>query len=120
MNNEEIAQKLTELECKTESNTENIKILDHKVDDIHRIATSVELIAKDMTYIKADMAEVKNGQKNLQASQEVLQTKITDVENSSAKRKEKFLDNLSDKAWWLIIGGIIAGLLAMILPQIFG
>lgn len=119
MNNEDIDHRLTQLECQTKTNTEDIEALDHKVDDLHRIATSVEIIANDMSYIKTDISEVKSGQQELKNSQEDLKNKITDVENSSAKKKEKVIDDLVSKLLWLVIGGLAAGILVYILPQFF-
>lgn len=102
----ELDHRLTQVECQTKSNTEEIKALDHKVDDLHRIATSVEIIANDMTHIKSDISEVKSGQEELKHNQDDLKNKIVDVENSSAKKKEKVIDGILEKLLWLLVGGI--------------
>lgn len=119
MDSNDIDHRLTQLECQTKTNVEDIKALDYKVDDLHRIATSVEIIANDMSYIKTDISEVKSGQEELKHSQEDLKNKITDVENSSAKKKEKVVDDILSKILWLVVGGILTGVLAIVLPQFF-
>ena len=115
----EFDHRLTQVECQVKNNSDEIKALDHKVDDLHRIATSVEIIANDMTYIKNDISEVKSGQEELKLNQDDLKNKIIDVENSSAKKKEKMVDGILEKLLWLFVGGIVTGVLAYILPQFF-
>lgn len=115
----EYDHRLTQVECQVRNNTEEIKAIDHKVDDLHRIATSVEIIANDMTHIKNDISEVKSGQEELKHNQDDLKSKIVDVENSSARRKEKMVDGVIEKLLWLFIGGIATGMLAYVLPQFF-
>lgn len=119
MEMEEFNKRLTEVECQSKTNSDNLKILEGKVDDLHKIATSVELIAKDMSYIKTDISEMKDSQKDLQKGQQDLQNKIADVEGSSAKKKEKFIDDIISKIVWLVIGGIVTGILVYLLPQFF-
>lgn len=112
MDNNEMSQKLAEHDVLIRETAEDIKALEHKVDDLHRIATSVELIAQDMTHIKSDISEVKSNQDSMKRD-------IAEVKNADNQRKALMVDNIKDKLLWLFIGGIAAGLLATVLPQFF-
>lgn len=82
-----------------------------KQDAIYELASSVKSIAKDMTYIKEDVQEVKSGQNDMSQ-------KITILENRPAIETKKRLDYLYEKLLWLTVGGIVTFLLYNILPGI--
>ena len=82
-----------------------------KQDAIYEIASSVKSIATDMTYMKEDVKEVKTGQ-------DKLNQKVTELENKPANEAKRRMDKIGDKLLWLLIGGVAAGLLYAILPNI--
>lgn len=119
MDNETIIKVLTETAERAKSNSEKINNLEGDIKTIkeenkiiHEIATSVRLIAQDMTYIKTDIATVKETQSGL--TEQVL-----DLKTNSNKIKAAWVD----KAIAAILGalgtGVLAYLLRSILPNIF-
>lgn len=88
-----------------------LRELREKQDAIYDLTSSVKSIATDMTYIKEDVKEVKSGQ-------DKLNEKVTILENRPANETKKRIDGITEKLLWLIIGGVVVGLLATILPNI--
>lgn len=88
-----------------------IKELRDKQDAIYDLTLSVKSIATDMAYIKEDVKEVKSGQ-------EKLNDKVTILENKPALEAKKRIDGIYEKLLWLVIGGIVVGLLTTVLPNI--
>ena len=81
-----------------------IKELREKQDAIYDLTSSVKSIATDMTYIKEDVKEVKSGQAQLNE-------KVTILENKPANETKKRIDGIYEKLIWLVIGGVVVGLL---------
>ena len=114
----DLAVHLQEVDSRSKSNEHRINAhekelheLRDKQDAIYELTSSVKSIATDMTYIKEDVKEVKTGQ-------DKLNQKVTELENKPANETKKRIDNIGDKLIWLFIGGIAAGLLCTILPNI--
>ena len=114
----DLAVRVQEVDSRCRSNEhrinaqdEEIRNLREKQDTIYDLTSSVKSIAMDMTYIKEDVKEVKTGQ-------EKLNEKGTVLENRPANETKKKIDGLTGKLAWLFIGGIAAGLLSAVLPQI--
>ncbi len=114
----DLAVRVQEVDSRCRSNEhrinaqdEEIRKLREKQDAIYDLTSSVKSIAMDMTYIKEDVKEVKTGQ-------EKLNEKVTVLENRPANETKKKIDGLTEKLAWLLIGGIAAGLLSAVLPQI--
>ena len=114
----DLAVHLQEVDSRSKSNEHRIDAhekeiyeLREKQDAIYDLTSSVKSIATDMTHIKEDVKEVKTGQ-------DKLNEKVTELENKPANEAKKRLDKIGDKLLWLLIGGIAAGLLYTILPNI--
>ena len=88
-----------------------IKELREKQDAIYDLTSSVKSIATDLTYIKEDVKEVKNGQTQLTE-------KVTILENRPASEVKRRIEHIQEKVLWLGVGGVIVGLLSSILPAI--
>lgn len=88
-----------------------IRELRDKQDAIYDLTSSVKSIATDMTYIKEDVKEVKSGQ-------DKLNEKVTVLENRPANETKKRIDGITEKLLWLIVGGVVVGILSTILPNI--
>lgn len=113
-----LAVHLQEVDSRSKSNEhridnhdKEIRELREKQDAIYDLTSSVKSIATDMTYIKEDVKEVKTGQ-------EKLNEKVTFLENRPANETKKRVNAIIDKLFWVVIGGIAAGLLSSILPNI--
>ena len=115
-------KQVAEHEIRLKNVEENQVQMKEKVDDIHRMATAIELIAHDMSYMKTDVSELKDGQSELRSdfkkSQEELRGKIQDIESEPLKKKSSFVDFLKDKALVIIVTGLIIYLLTQLFPQI--
>lgn len=114
----DLAVHLQEVDSRSKSNEHRINAhekeiheLREKQDAIYEIASSVKSIATDMTYMKEDVKEVKTGQ-------DKLNQKVTELENKPANEAKRRMDKIGDKLLWLLIGGVAAGLLYTILPNI--
>lgn len=114
----DLAVHLQEVDSRSKSNEHRIDAhekeiheLREKQDAIYDLTSSVKSIATDMTHIKEDVKEVKTGQ-------DKLNEKVTELENKPANEAKKRLDKIGDKLLWLFIGGVAAGLLYAILPNI--
>ena len=108
---QEVDSRCRSNEHRINAQDEEIRNLREKQDTIYDLTSSVKSIAMDMTHIKEDVKEVKTGQ-------EKLNEKVTVLENRPANETKKKIDGLTEKLAWLLIGGIAAGLLSAVLPQI--
>lgn len=114
----ELAVHLQEVDSRSKSNEhrlddqdKEIKELREKQNAIYDLTSSVKSIATDMNYIKEDVKEVKTGQ-------EKLNEKVTVLENKPANETKNRIEGIKDKLLWLVIGGVVVGLLSAILPNI--
>lgn len=113
-----LAVHIQEVDSRSKSNehrlddhdAEILKLRD-KQDAIYDLTSSVKSIATDMTYMKEDVKEVKSGQ-------DILNEKVTVLENRPANETKKKIDEITEKLLWLLIGGIAVNILSMILPNI--
>lgn len=113
-----LAVHIQEVDSRTRSNEHRIddhdteiRELREKQDAIYDLTSSVKSIATDMTYIKEDVKEVKSGQ-------DKLNEKVTILENKPANETKQKIDGLIANLLWLLVGGIAAGLLSTLLPNI--
>ena len=111
--------KVAEHDARIKSLEINQASLTEKVDDIHDIASSVKLMANDMSYMKTDISEMKDNQTALAKSQDELKSELLDVKNEPAKKTAKFMDDLKSKVFWLIAAAVLGYLLAQLFPAIF-
>lgn len=113
-----LAVHIQEVDSRSRSNEHRLGIHDNEIrkllerqDAIYDLTSSVKSIATDMTYIKEDVKEVKSGQ-------DILNEKVTFLENRPANEAKKKMENMMEKLLWLFIGGAAAGLLSAVLPDI--
>ena len=80
------------------------------------------MIAHDMSFMKNDVSDLKDGQTELKddfkKSQEELKERIKEVEDAPAKKVASKVDTIKDKILWLVIGGVVVFLLTQLLPNI--
>lgn len=114
MDNYEMIKELSDTTALAKRNETQIIELHNDVAEIkkenqaiHDIATSVKLIAQDMSYVKDDIAEVKS-------SQSQIRNELSEVKNVPVKSKASAFDS----AWKFIVTAIATGLVAFILGQI--
>lgn len=98
-------------EHRLDDHDDMLRELRDKQDAIYDLTSSVKSIATDMTYIKEDVKEVKAGQ-------DKLNEKVTVLENRPASETKKRMDEIIGKLLWLMIGGVAAGVLSRLAPNI--
>lgn len=94
MTDEEAAIKLTEVDGRARSNTKRLDKLEEGHEAIARLATAVEVMAKEQSHQSADVKEIK--------------TKVETLEQKPAKR------------WEALVATIIAALVAGLIGYLMG
>lgn len=96
---------------------------------IFKIATSVEIMAKDLQGLKEDVGDVKNGQQLLgdkldneiervKSKQNELRDKLEAVDHKDAKKAQKILSDIGGKLLWLVVGAFAAFFLYQAFPML--
>ena len=113
-----LAVHLQEVDSRSKSN-------EHRIDDLEsdmketknmqitlvKLANGVENMGNQLMDVKQDIQEVKKGQ-------DELSDKVTTLENRPATETKRRFDRIVDKLIWLVIGGLVAGVLYSVLPNI--
>lgn len=114
----DLAVHLQEVDSRSKSN-------EHRIDDLEsdmketknmqitlvKLANGVENMGNQLMDVKQDIQEVKKGQ-------DELSDKVTTLENRPATETKRRFDRIVDKLIWLVIGGLVAGVLYSVLPNI--
>lgn len=119
MDNEKLYEELMEVKAVNSSNSQELKSHNErliKVEDevkvINKMATNIEIIATEFKYMRDDVTDVKDGQKDMRQE-------IEEIKNTPDKEKASLFKRYRDDILWIVIGGIILYLLSQILPNIF-
>ena len=96
MNAEEMAVKLAETESRSKSNTHRIDRLEKSAEALNRLATSIEVMAKEQGH----QTEAIQGVKTDLAA---LSDKVDTIEQKPAKR----WDGLVDKVIYSVVGALV-------------
>lgn len=113
----DLAVHLQEVDSRSKSN-------EHRIDDLEsdmketknmqitlvKLANGVENMGNQLMDVKQDIQDVKKGQ-------DELSDKVTTLENKPATETKRRFDKIIDKIIWLIIGGLVAGVLYAVLPN---
>ena len=94
-----------------------------KADDIHRIATAIELISHDTEHtsealvnlrddMNANISELKSGQDKIADKQEKLTEQVVELQQAPAKKTLSKLEEYKGKIIWLIVAGVVGWILA--------
>jgi chromosome segregation ATPase len=94
-----------------------------KADDIHRIATAIELISHDTEHtsealvnlrddMNANISELKSGQDKIADKQEKLTEQVVELQQAPAKKTLSKLEEYKGKIIWLIVAGAVGWILA--------
>ena len=114
----DLAVHLQEVDSRSKSN-------EHRIDDLEsdmketknmqitlvKLANGVENMGNQLMDVKQDIQDVKKGQ-------DELSDKVTTLENRPATETKRRFDKIVDKLIWLVIGGLVAGVLYAVLPNI--
>lgn len=113
----DLAVHLQEVDSRSKSN-------EHRIDDLEsdmketknmqitlvKLANGVENMGNQLMDVKQDIQDVKKGQ-------DELSDKVTTLENKPATETKRRFDKIVDKLIWLVIGGLVAGVLYTVLPS---
>lgn len=128
---EKYIELLTETSERAKSNTHQIEEVKNDIRDIkeeykiiNRLATSIELLVRDMTHVKSDIVEIKDVQSVTQASlsemRSDMKTELSEVRNEDIVKKAKTYENIKSIVIGLIVSGIAGFILGTVAPAIFG
>lgn len=116
---ENYVREITEIAERTKSNTHRldnletkVSQLDEKTDDIHTIATSMQLMSKDFGYMRDDITKI-------QTTQTEMQKEISDVKQTPIKTKASVYDKVIIGVCTAVGTGILMFVLNAIFPTIF-
>lgn len=114
----DLAVHLQEVDSRSKSNEHRIDELESDMKEtknmqitLVKLANGVENMGNQLMDVKQDIQEVKKGQ-------DELSDKVTTLENKPATETKRRFDRIVDKLIWLVIGGLVAGVLYSVLPNI--
>ena len=114
----DLAVHLQEVDSRSKSNEHRIDELESDMKEtknmqitLVKLANGVENMGNQLMDVKQDIQEVKKGQ-------DELSDKVTTLENRPATETKRRFDKIVDKLIWLVIGGLVAGVLYSVLPNI--
>ena len=125
MDENSIIKELTEISERSKSNTHRIDELNIKVDKlteqntaIIELGTSVKLLNKELIHMREDtdknFTAVKEDVGELSDTVKQVQKDISEVRIEPSKKKAEALD----KVRWLIVSGVISGVLGFVIGMI--
>lgn len=94
---------LTEVDARSKSNCKRLDALEKNFEDLHRLATSVEVIAKELEHQTSEMGEIKEKVSKLDC-------KVETIEKKPGKRWEAIVE----KVLLIAVGAIAAWLLSQV------
>ena len=112
-----LAVHLQEVDSRSKSNEHRIDELESDMKEtktmqitLVKLANGVENMGNQLMDVKQDIQDVKKGQ-------DELSDKVTTLENKPATETKRRFDKIVDKLIWLVIGGLVAGVLYSVLPN---
>ena len=113
-----LAVHLQEVDSRSKSNEHRIDELESDMKEtknmqitLVKLANGVENMGNQLMDVKQDIQDVKKGQ-------DELSDKVTTLENRPATETKRRFDKIVDKLIWVVIGGLVAGVLYAVLPNI--
>jgi len=107
MNVEEMAVKLTEVDARSKSNTHRLDELEDNVEDLHRLATAVEVMAEQMKH-QAEAIRRMEGDMNR------IGQKVDAIEKKPAKRWDGIVDKFVAGLVGAVATALAAGLIYLL------
>ena len=115
MDPENVMEKVVHIEAMVDQHEKDIHELKQKNEVMYKLATSVELIAQDMSYLKNDVQSIKKGQEEIFTNIEDVEKKVRNVENADMKKEAKAWENIKEKMLWLVVGGFATMILTEVI-----
>lgn len=111
-------ERLGRLQVQVNTNTNDILKLKEENKDIHRIATSIEVMAVEMKGFNTQIEDVKKSVAKVDGRITTLDSKVDNVKNAEGNKLISRWDNIKDNLSWLFIGGLAAYALGQIFSNI--
>ena len=86
-----------------------------QVDDIHRIATAVEVITHDTTETKEQLKSFRN---EVKEDTTELKQRLVAVENAPMKTTYNIVKEIGKKVAWIIVGALVIIILGILFPDV--
>lgn len=113
-----LAVKLQETQDLSKSNKHRIDKLEGEMKVINETQISLVKIANSVENMGKSMVDMNKKIDNINEKQDGFSEKIVLLENRSAVETKKKVDSVTEKIIWVIVGGLVVGLLSSILPNI--
>lgn len=127
---EEIKDTIDKLEIKA---TERMRKLEDKTEDIHRIATSIELISKDVSYMKEGQVDLSNKvdklsskvdsqiaeiKTDVKAQVDSVKNQVDVLEKMPYEEYKKTKHELKVGIWGQLLGYLCTGLIGVLIALV--
>lgn len=103
MTQEELVLKMAAIEERGKSNTHRLDEVEERLDDMHRLVVSMEVMAVEQKHIAENITR-------MQGTVETLSNKIETIEQKPAKKWE----GLVEKVVWALVAAAITFILAKV------
>ncbi len=114
----ELAIKLQETHDLSKSNQHRIDDLEKDMKVINETQISLVKIANSVENMGKSMVDMNHKIDKIDKKQDDFSEKVTLLENKQANETKRKVDAITEKLIWVVIGGIVAGLLSTLLPNI--
>ena len=112
-----LAVHLQEVDSRSKSNEHRIDELESDMKETKNMQITLVKLANGVENMGNQLMDVKNDIQDVKKGQDELSDKVTTLENKPATETKRRFDKIVDKLIWLVIGGLVAGVLYAVLPN---
>ena len=112
-----LAVHLQEVDSRSKSNEHRIDELESDMKETKNMQITLVKLANGVENMGNQLMDVKNDIQDVKKGQDELSDKVTTLENRPATETKRRFDKIVDKLIWLVIGGLVAGVLYAVLPN---
>lgn len=113
----DLAVKLQETHDLAKSNQHRIDSVEEELKVLNETQISLVKIANSVENMGKSMVDMNHKIDNINEKQDKFSEKVVILENQSAQDTKKKVDAIVEKIVWVVIGGLVVGLLSAILPN---
>lgn len=114
----DLAVKVEGIDSRCRSNEHRLDDHEEELKDLREDTKTLIRLTNNVETIATSVATVNEKVDVIGAKQDKLNDKVTILENRPANETKKRIDEIYEKILWLIVGGIVVGILSQILPNI--
>ena len=112
-----LAVHLQEVDSRSKSHEHRIDDLESDIKETKNMQITLVKLANGGENMGNQLMDVKNDIQDVKKGQDELSDKVTTLENRPATETKRRFDKIVDKLIWLVIGGLVAGVLYAVLPN---